>query len=198
MQKSIVTTLLFTTVAHLCTAQDTIVHKSGQSVQAKIIEITPTEVKYKRFDNPEGPLFIDAKSDITMIQYENGTKETSGIETKFAEKSVPENSSEELYRLGQIDAARYYDGYKASGTGTLVLGLLSPLAGLIPAIACSSTPPKDANLNYPNSTMINKSDYYDGYTRKAKKIKQGKVWTNWGIALGVNIVAIILLSSGAR
>lgn len=198
MKKLILNTLLLTVVTYFCTAQDNIIRKSGQSIQARITEITLTEVKYKRFDNPEGPLFINAKSDITMIRYENGTKETFGTEATYDETSAPETSSEELYRLGQIDATRYYNDYKASGTGTLILGLISPLAGLIPAIACSSTPPKEANLNYPNSAMMNKPDYYNGYTRKAKKIKQRKVWTNWGITLGFNIVAIALLSSELR
>ena len=30
---------------------------------------------------------------------------------------------------------------------------------------------------------------------KSRKIKQGKVWTNWGIALGANLFAILLLFS---
>ena len=39
--------------------------------------------------------------------------------------------------------------------------------------------------------------YYDGYAKKAKKIKQGKVWTNWGIAFGVNLIAALLLLSSS-
>jgi hypothetical protein len=36
-------------------------------------------------------------------------------------------------------------------------------------------------------------DYNTGYNQKAKRIKQGKVWTNWGITFGINLVAVILL-----
>ncbi len=31
-------------------AQDNIIKKNGDEIQAKILEITPTMVKYKRFD----------------------------------------------------------------------------------------------------------------------------------------------------
>jgi hypothetical protein len=37
-------------------------------------------------------------------------------------------------------------------------------------------------------------DYYRGYTQKAKKIKQGKVWKNWGAAFGVNLLVVLMLS----
>jgi hypothetical protein len=39
------------------------------------------------------------------------------------------------------------------------------------------------------------SDYNNGYAQKSKKIKQGKVWTNWGIAFGANLVLVLLMSN---
>ncbi|WP_395049936.1 hypothetical protein [Flavobacterium sp.] len=62
---------------------------------------------------------------------------------------------------------------------------------------CSSTQPKEANLSYPNPELMKNPHYYDGYAKKAKKIKQGKVWTNWGIAFGVNLIAALLLLSSS-
>jgi hypothetical protein len=93
---------------------------------------------------------------------------------------------------------KYYKGYKAAGTGTLVTSLfLSPLVGLIPAIACSSTPPDRYNLSYPDEDKMKKNEYYSGYTQKAKKIKQGKVWTNWGISYVIILFLVIGASGGA-
>jgi hypothetical protein len=106
---------------------------------------------------------------------------------------VPNLSGAELYSLGQTDAKKYYKGYKGAGTGTLITSLVSPLLGLIPAIACSSTRPKEINLDYPNPNFMQNSDYYKGYTDKAKKIKKKKVWTNWWIGFGVNVVAAVVL-----
>ncbi|MCF8299309.1 MAG: hypothetical protein K9J13_17300 [Saprospiraceae bacterium] len=167
--------------------------KTNENIQAKVLEVTPTEIKYKRFDNQDGPLFIILKSDVIMICYENGTKDIFNIEKKPEATVTPKLSSSALYIKGQSDARKYYTGYTGAGTGTLLVSLASPLIGLIPAISCSSATIKDKNLNYPNTDLMKNVDYYNGYTKKAKKIKQGIVWGNWGIALGVNLVAVILI-----
>jgi hypothetical protein len=41
--------------------------------------------------------------------------------------------------------------------------------------------PQNKNLHYPNPELMKNSEYFFGYTQKARKIKQGKVWLNWGI-----------------
>lgn len=105
--------------------------------------------------------------------------------------------TEDLYVKGQIDAERNYVKYKGAAAGTLITSLVSPLVGLIPAIACSSTPPKITNLGYPDEKLFQEKDYHNGYTAKAKKIKKRKVWANWGIGFGVNILLALILSSGA-
>lgn len=58
------------------TAQDKIVTTTGEEILAKVLEILPLEVKYKRFDNLEGPLYSLSKKDIVLITFENGTVET--------------------------------------------------------------------------------------------------------------------------
>ena len=196
MRKIILTTLTTILSLTLCFSQDVITKKSGEDIQAKILEVGQTEIKYKKFDNQNGPTFTIVKSEVLMVRYENGTKDIFNEEKKTENVSSSSSSSGDLFIKGKADASRYYNGYKGAGTGTLITSLLSPLVGLIPAIACSSTQPKEINLNYPNADLMKKSDYYNGYTQKSKKIKQGKVWTNWGIAFGVNLVAILILTSG--
>ena len=56
-------------------SQDVIMLRTGEEVKAKVLEITPNEIKYKRFDNLEGPTITIEKSSVFMITYENGTKE---------------------------------------------------------------------------------------------------------------------------
>lgn len=174
-------------------AQDNIILKSGDEIKSKIIEVATAEIKYSKFDNPTGPVYTILKSDVFMIKYENGSKDTFN-QTETAKEAEPTNDN--LFAKGQIDASKYYKGYSGAGSGTLVVSLLSPLVGLVPAIICSSTPPTDANLTYPNSELMKKTDYYNGYTSKSKKIKSGKVWKNWGVAFGVNLVLSIVLMSG--
>ncbi len=106
--------------------------------------------------------------------------------------------NENLYVKGQFDAERYYAKYKPAGTGTLIASLVSPLIGLVPAISTSATPPQIDNLGYPDPNLIKQQEYYLGYTQKAKKIKQRKVWTNWGIGFGVNLAAILIIGANSR
>ncbi|WP_354578182.1 hypothetical protein [Hymenobacter sp. UYP22] len=59
-------------------AQDLLTKTTGEEVQVKVLEITPTEVRYKRTDNPDGPLITVRRNDVFMIRYANGTKEMLG------------------------------------------------------------------------------------------------------------------------
>ena len=59
----------------LCDAQDLIITKNGDEIQAKILEVSPKTVTYKRFSNPDGPNFVLNTSDIIMVRYENGEKD---------------------------------------------------------------------------------------------------------------------------
>jgi hypothetical protein len=56
-------------------SQDTIVKKNGDIIIAKISEITSSEVKYKKFDNQDGPQYILEKSKLKIIRFSNGTTE---------------------------------------------------------------------------------------------------------------------------
>jgi hypothetical protein len=56
-------------------AQDVIILKSGDEIKSKVVEITPTEIKYKKFDNLEGPTIVILKSESSMIKYANGTED---------------------------------------------------------------------------------------------------------------------------
>ncbi|MBF8963766.1 hypothetical protein I0P70_10940 [Pontibacter sp. FD36] len=72
--------LLFTIIACLLyftgQAQDILIKRNGDELEVKVLEIDLEAVKYKRFDNLEGPIISIAKADVFMIKYENGTKVT--------------------------------------------------------------------------------------------------------------------------
>ena len=56
-------------------AQDKI-HKTDSTViEAKVVEITEFEVKYKKFDNPDGPIYSITKDKVALIVYANGQKD---------------------------------------------------------------------------------------------------------------------------
>jgi hypothetical protein len=56
-------------------AQDMIVLKDGDMIEAKVIEISQIEIRYKRLDNMDGPMFVIPTANVQSIRYENGTHE---------------------------------------------------------------------------------------------------------------------------
>lgn len=56
-------------------ASDVITLQNGEEIQAKVVEVSADEIKYKKASNPDGPTFVAKKSEIFMLKYENGEKE---------------------------------------------------------------------------------------------------------------------------
>lgn len=74
--KKLLFILAFAVCGSFClSAQDIITLHDGTDIQAKILEVTTTEVKYKKFSNLEGPTFSLPKSDIQIVHYQNGENE---------------------------------------------------------------------------------------------------------------------------
>jgi hypothetical protein len=64
-------------LAGICSvsAQDMIILKDGNMIEAKVTEISPTEIRYKRFDHLDGPTIVIPSANVLSIRYENGTYE---------------------------------------------------------------------------------------------------------------------------
>lgn len=56
-------------------SQDIIVMKDGSTIQAQVLEIGDTDIKYKKWTNKEGPTYVLEKTNIFSINYQNGEKE---------------------------------------------------------------------------------------------------------------------------
>jgi hypothetical protein len=56
-------------------AQDIITLRNGDEIRARVTEISASEIRYKRFDNLEGPTIVLPRADVFFINYENGTRE---------------------------------------------------------------------------------------------------------------------------
>ncbi len=81
--------LAFVTFSVNSYGQDIITLKNGEDVKSKILEVGITEVKYKKFDNLEGPSYTLTKAEIFMIKYQNGTKDVFKTETEIAPVPTP-------------------------------------------------------------------------------------------------------------
>lgn len=73
-------------------AQDVIVKTDGGTIIGKIIEVSSSEVKYKKYSNLDGPTYTISASSINVINFANGEQEDfgkkrydSGVEVKRKE-----------------------------------------------------------------------------------------------------------------
>jgi hypothetical protein len=53
-------------------AQDIIITKDATKINSQVIEVNENDIRYKLFDNPNGPIYFLKKSEIASILYENG------------------------------------------------------------------------------------------------------------------------------
>lgn len=168
--------------SYIANSQDLITKTNGEDVKAKVLEISGNEVKFKKFNNLEGPIYTVLKSEILIIRYENGGKEIfDNIKTEVLSMKVTSPVPVNWKFQGQDDAMRYYRGYKGAQAGTFWTSfLLSPIVGLIPAIATSAvTPHRKRFLQYPNEEYFANSEYNTAYIAKARRMKVKKVWKSW-------------------
>jgi hypothetical protein len=188
--------IALTTIATLftlanCFAQDIITKKNSEDIQAKVIEVGTSEIKYKKFDNQNGPTFTLLKSDVLMIRYENGSKD---VFTEAQSNLKKEDSVNDIAFKAKQDAIANYKG-KNSGavwTGASALAL-SPLIALVPAAITTSSEPSDENLNYKNPDLMKDYTYSEAYTKQAHKIKKRKIWTSYGIGSGAWLLLVLIL-----
>ena len=190
--KNILLFILFVFSSTIIKAQDTLSMRSSENILVKIIEVGILEVKYKKIDNLNGPVFSILKSDLLMIKYENGTKDDFSSIKKIEGYNlfVIDDSVQ-----GKNDAQRFYNGYKTAGNAVVATGYFLPL--LIPAlsisIATTTNVPKDENLNYPSKSLMQNEKYANSYRQEALKIKRRKVWLNFLITLPASIYMMMML-----
>ena len=70
-------------------AQDILKLKSGTEIRVTIIEETTGIVRYREFENPNGPVYSIGKDKVESIQYKKGTRQTQIEKAKEAEKAQP-------------------------------------------------------------------------------------------------------------
>ena len=192
-------------------SQDIIYLKNGTEIKAKIIELTNEFVKYKKYEQQEGPLRNQLISDVFMVIYENGTREVFKeekkddtklqipIEAATKKEIVIDNSVTDVQDLcfkGQQDAGRYYTGYREASTWTAATTIVGGIViGLIPAIACSSSEIQMSNLTIPDPKLFKNSSYYQCYMQEAKRIKSRKVWRSFGIGAAIDVAVTVFIIS---
>jgi len=76
ISRSLVLSVICLFMAIAVHAKDIVITVESKSIKAKVLEINDQEIKYKDFENLEGPTYVMKRTDIHMIIYQNGKVET--------------------------------------------------------------------------------------------------------------------------
>jgi len=57
-------------------SQDLLIKKNGEEIPSKVLEITLFEIKYRKLENLNGPIYTILINDVKSIIYKNGIKDT--------------------------------------------------------------------------------------------------------------------------
>lgn len=123
MKKKLV--FVFSVMSMCSYAQDILVLHDGSTIQSKVVEVGTSEIKYKKWDNLDGPIYSISRKDLLSLNYQNGTKET------FEEISHNEKSTMGFIELapaiglskGTKGEMEFKLGFLSSITENLKLGL---------------------------------------------------------------------------
>ncbi len=91
-------------------AQDVIVKKDGSTVVCRIVEVTKTEVIYKKWSDQQGSNYIVNQKDLTAIHYENGTKTTFDAAPAVPAETAPSANAQPMTDADLLKMAGVQDG----------------------------------------------------------------------------------------
>lgn len=185
-------------------AQDIITLKNGNEIKAVVKEVGTDEVKYKKFDNQNGPDYTLKKAEIFMIKYENGTKDlfNEEIATSSAIIMQQTNSYNSNLNSQQLPVLKYTFGKQISPNGSEKSRFLAGfLSFLVPGvgqfyngdigggflymgcnIVCNSVWMSSITTDYYGDTYVDETMFTIGFIG----------------AIAVNIASIIHASQGAK
>ena len=81
MKSGLLSVVCFILLTCVSFAQDVIVTKDAKIINAKVTEVNLDNIRYKNFDNQDGPVYTLLKNDIASIVYQNGQVESFAVET---------------------------------------------------------------------------------------------------------------------
>lgn len=116
------------------TCGDLIIMLDGAVIEAKVLEVNQTNVKYKKCNNINGPTYTTTLEKIERIQYKDGSQDIVDSGTKPNVRFVPKGSDLKYKTIGesksnshqQINSGKNKKNiYNQTAIGSLVCGLIS-------------------------------------------------------------------------
>ena len=86
-------------------AQDTLVLNDGTLIKSKVIEITESSLKYKKYSNLNGPIYTIDKNQVLSIHYENGEQESFKTQQQTQRQEQEHQAQYEEQKLIEVPIA---------------------------------------------------------------------------------------------
>lgn len=155
-------------------SQDNMVLRSGEEIKAKVEEVGIGEIKYRRTDNPTGPLYTIRKSEVLLINYQNGTKD---VFAPAADKNVHSGTSCPFTK-GKAD----YNTYRKLGIRGIVGGAI--MTGIGAPVLLTGAALSVVGFNGLNSNWNPNTGQYGNSSNK-QMLAAGALLSAAGVALCV-------------
>jgi hypothetical protein len=161
--------------------QDIIINKKGDEIKSKVTEISNSEIRYKKFDNLDGPVIVISKKEVVTILYQNGSRETftesnNATNNTTIQPIVSNYDISKDYLLGMKDAEKNYKPKGVKVVTAVYTFCTGPLLGLIPALLYSSRPIKISKTGITDSINLSNKEYMSGYMKGATIKRRKKAW----------------------
>lgn len=92
-------------------AQDIIVTTESERIDAQITEVSETEIKYKRANNPNGPTFVISTSKVASVIYKNGDVQTFKQQTN-QNNSTSTDKNNVIVKVKDVKEIAFVPGQK--------------------------------------------------------------------------------------
>ena len=181
MNKILLFIVFFASIS-TASAQDVIVKKDRSTILSKVIEISTTEVKYKKWNNQNGPNYTIPKSDVKAINYENGEIDTFSDavtqqpQQEFNYINYTKQMEENMSSSSRYQKEKLLTSAKAWRSASFWAGLIPFAGGIVAGLILDDT--------------MGDSD--------KGLFEHGTYWLCCGVGLGVGIAGIAICHSVAK
>ena len=108
-------------------AQDVISFRDGRLIEAKITEVSDSEIRYLYYDNQSGPTFVSKTTDISKIRFSNGTEREYVVSQPVRKRDIYDGTWKNGFSVAVEFTKDLWvvlgpgnDGYKSFNVGPVV------------------------------------------------------------------------------
>jgi hypothetical protein len=191
MKKVLLFSVLFSFFFNDIAAQDLIELVSGERIEAKVLEVG-YEIRYRRADFTDGPVYVLERPEVLMITYSNGYQEIINQEAAQQNNSFAVRES-----YLRMQANKYYEGFRLiskneflqqlqtqpniyndfrSGSSMRTAGFVVTGGGILIGLVGMSTRKRDVASQFNNANNFS-------FNSTLEPPRTGVLWTGMGVSL---------------